>query len=163
MYSFQSLILFLPNLLNHPRLSSPSILRTPKLVPWQAGVSTLNCFMRSSLSFLWPLCTDRTEITASLLLRRRVYRTVAKQRSRRGPLREHRTCTVARLFTQFHSKDCTRDISYREVVACGHYLATAVSLPPRFFLWANTPQYETRLYVFRVLTFTMRHVETFRH
>jgi hypothetical protein len=41
----------------------------------------------------------------------------------------------------------SRHISYREsssIVACGHYLATAVSLPPQFLLWANMPQYLVR-------------------
>jgi hypothetical protein len=49
-----------------------------------------------------------------------------------------------KVFTQlFHSNGCTRHISYRDnscIVACDHYLATAVSLAPQFLLWANTPQ-----------------------
>jgi hypothetical protein len=57
------------------------------------------------------------------------------------------TCTRLRgnTFAQlFHTNGCRRHISYRDtssIVACGHYLATAVSLPPQFLLWANTPQY----------------------
>jgi hypothetical protein len=42
------------------------------------------------------------------------------------------------MFTQlFRSNDCTRDISLRDisfVFACGHYLATAVSVAPHFLL-----------------------------
>jgi hypothetical protein len=52
------------------------------------------------------------------------------------------------VFTQsIYSNGCTRHISYRDntsIVACGHYLATAVSLAPQFLLSATTSQYLTR-------------------
>jgi hypothetical protein len=67
--------------------------------------------------------------------------------------RKHRSSIVARihlcgnaLIQLFHDNGCTRHISYRDtscVVACEHYLATAISLSPQFLLSANTPQYVT--------------------
>jgi hypothetical protein len=68
---------------------------------------------------------------------------------RHGPHRKHRSIVAwislrGNVFAQlFHSNGCTRHISYRDnssIIACGHYLATAVFLV-HFLLWANTPQY----------------------
>jgi hypothetical protein len=44
----------------------------------------------------------------------------------------------------FHSNGCSLQIPFRyssSIVACWHYLATAVSLAPQFLLWTNTPHY----------------------
>jgi hypothetical protein len=93
--------------------------------------------------FLKPLGTDRTENTASVWLR-----CVSMPLHSNGRGADHTEITAllfrGNVFTQlFHSDGCTRHISHRDyfsVVACEHYLATAVSLAPQFLLWANTPQ-----------------------
>jgi hypothetical protein len=71
-----------------------------------------------------------------------------------GPHRKHSSCIFAcirfcgNVFTQlFHTNGCTRRVSFRDyssIVACGHYLATAVSLAIRFLLWVNMPQHRQR-------------------
>jgi hypothetical protein len=51
------------------------------------------------------------------------------------------------LIQSLNSNGCTHLISYRDnscIVACGHYLAAAVSLAPEFFLWPNTSQYTSQ-------------------
>jgi hypothetical protein len=66
-------------------------------------------------------------------------------------------------FTQlFHSNGCTCNISYFDnssIVACGHYLATALSLPPQFLLCENTPHYtknNTNIMVMRTSEMAVR-------
>jgi hypothetical protein len=87
-------IILMPQFLNSiPSLDSSA----PKLTSWQAGVSKLNWLQRSPLSFLQALGTNHAENTASLLLRKYVYGTVANKRSRRGPHRKHRSSIVTRL------------------------------------------------------------------
>jgi hypothetical protein len=51
--------------------------------------------------------------------------------SPRTSLPNRSTATVVRV--KYHDTS--------SIVACGHYLATAGSLPPQFLLWANTPPY----------------------
>jgi hypothetical protein len=75
---------------------------------------------------------------------------------RHGLHRKHSPSTVAcirlrgnALIQLFHINGCTRRTSYRDsssIVACGHYLTTAVSLPPQFVLWTNTPQFATHIH-----------------
>jgi hypothetical protein len=94
------------------------IKRTKKIV-WVTNLR----LKRSSLSLLYPLGTDRTENISSLVACIRL----------RG-----------NAFTKlFHSNGCTRHISYHDtsIGARGYYLATAVSVPPQFSLWANTLHY----------------------
>jgi hypothetical protein len=69
-----------------------------------------------------------------------------------GPHRKHSSYIVVWiclhgnvLLTQsLHSNSYTRHTSYCDsssIVMCGHHQATAVPVPPQFFLWANMPQY----------------------
>jgi hypothetical protein len=81
---------------------------------------------------------------------------------RHGPHRKHSLfyCCVNSsprkgAYQSLHNNGCRRRISYRHkssVVACRHYLATAVSLASRFLLWANTPQYISNFWILLVVS-----------
>jgi uncharacterized membrane protein len=80
---------------------------------------------------------------------------------RHGPHRKYSSSIVACIrlrgnaFTYlFHINGCTRHISYRNnstIVPGGHYLATAVSLPPQFLLCATTSQYLFATYIYHLI------------
>jgi hypothetical protein len=65
---------------------------------------------------------------------------------RRGPT-ENAACNTSLIVAWRHSKHD----AFLCYVCKGHYLATAVSLPPQFLLWANTPQYikKTEIWIWR--------------
>jgi hypothetical protein len=79
-----------------------------------------------------------------------------------GQHRKHSSSIVAcirssrNLFPQLvYSNGCTRHISFHDnssTVACGHYLAIAVSLAPQFLLWANTTYYYINRLAIRIIS-----------
>jgi hypothetical protein len=97
----------------------------PKLITCYGGVLKLNWFKQSYLPlFITPSARNPQKHSSSVVAWIRF----------RGNL----------LTKLFHRNGCTRHISYRDnshIVACGHYLVTAVSLAPQFFLWTNAPQH----------------------
>jgi hypothetical protein len=147
--SLYSLITFSPFLLNHLRLPSqgaPSILSpiiTLRLTFSQSVLVSSPDW--DSFNTVWKLRSYYWEARVSHLPEFFIIQL------RGGPHRKHSSPIVAwirllgNVFVElFHSNGCTHDISYRDnssIVACEHYLSTAVFLAPQFFLSANTPQY----------------------
>jgi hypothetical protein len=93
----------------------------------------------------WLTLHNCTALTRSIDLGRSSH--IASERTHRELRLQHlfyccvtspRTCLPSRyIATAVH-------VTYRDttsIVACGHYLATAVSLAPQFLLRANTPEY----------------------
>jgi hypothetical protein len=67
-------------------------------------------------------------------------------KSLRYPMYRRLGCNTSSTAASRHS---IRD-AFLCCVCTGHYLATSVSLPPQFLLWANTPQYVSFMCVVQI-------------
>jgi hypothetical protein len=164
--SLHSLLPFLPFLLNHnaicqlPTANSADSLSSLLQLP----TPEINWLKRQS-----HVATGGQSVSQRVVLRLK-RPALSFLTPRQGPHRKHSTSIVACIrlrwnaFTQlFHSKGCTHHISYRDTwstVAYGHCLATAVSLPPQFSLWAIRHNINQGLKTQVLLWISIRH--TFR-